>query len=74
MSPRKYIEKLLGTYEHIFGSKPKQKVISPLEKEIILSLIYPKSWILKESRTTSCSLVHLSGQFPLAGLTSPLLS
>jgi len=32
MSPRKYIEKLLGTYEHIFGSKPKQNVTSPLEK------------------------------------------
>ena len=26
MSPRKYIEKLLGTYKHIFGSKPKQNV------------------------------------------------
>ncbi len=32
MSPKKYIEKLLGTYEHIFGSKPKQNVTSPLEK------------------------------------------
>jgi len=32
MSPRKYIEKLLGTYECIFGSKPKQNVTSPLEK------------------------------------------
>ena len=32
MSPRKYIEKLLGTYKCIFGSKPKQNVASPLEK------------------------------------------
>ncbi len=32
MSPRKYIKKLLGTYKHIFGSKPKQNVTSPLEK------------------------------------------
>ena len=32
MSPRKYIEKLLGTYKHIFSSKPKQNVTSPLEK------------------------------------------
>ncbi len=32
MSPRKYIEKLLGTYECIFGSKPKQNITSPLEK------------------------------------------
>ncbi len=32
MSQRKYIEKLLGTYEHIFGSKPKQNATSPLEK------------------------------------------
>ena len=32
MSPRKYIDKLLGTYERIFGSKPKQSVTSPLEK------------------------------------------
>jgi len=30
MSQRKYNEKLLGTYEHIFGSK--QNVTSPLEK------------------------------------------
>ncbi len=32
MAPRKYIEKLLGTYKCIFGSKPKQNVTSPLEK------------------------------------------
>ncbi len=32
MSPRKYIEKLLGTYERMFGAKPKQCVTSPLEK------------------------------------------
>jgi len=32
MSLKKYIEKLLGTYEHIFGSKPKQNVTSLLEK------------------------------------------
>jgi len=32
MSPRKYIKKLLGIYERIFGSKPKQNVTSPLEK------------------------------------------
>ncbi len=32
MSPRKYIEILLGTYKFIFGSKPKQNVTSPLEK------------------------------------------
>jgi len=32
MSPWKYIEKLLGTYECIFGAKPKQNVTSPLEK------------------------------------------
>ncbi len=30
-SPRKYIKKLLGTYEHIFGSKPKQNVTSLLD-------------------------------------------
>jgi len=32
MSPRKYIKKLLGSYNCIFGSKPKQNVTSPLEK------------------------------------------
>ncbi len=32
MTPRKYIEKLHGTYERIFGSKPKQNITSPLEK------------------------------------------
>jgi len=33
MSPRKYIKKLLGAYERIFGSKPKQNDASPLKKE-----------------------------------------
>jgi len=32
MSPWKYIKKLLGTYECLFGSKNKQNVTSPLEK------------------------------------------
>ncbi len=32
MSPRKYIKKLLGMYERIFGSKPKQNITLPLEK------------------------------------------
>ena len=32
MSPKRYIDKLQGTYEHIFGCKPKQAVTSPLEK------------------------------------------
>jgi hypothetical protein len=32
ISPRKYIEKMLATYEREFGSKPTQNVHSPLEK------------------------------------------
>jgi len=32
MSPRKYIEKLLHTYKHIFGSKPNQNVTTSLKK------------------------------------------
>jgi len=32
MSPRKYIEKLLHTYKHIFGSKPNQNVAASLKK------------------------------------------
>ena len=32
IAPRKYIEKMLGTYERLFGSPPKQTVTSPLEK------------------------------------------
>ena len=32
ISPRKYIEKMLGTYEREFGCKPTQNVHSPLEK------------------------------------------
>ena len=32
MSPKRYIEKLLGTYKRIFGSKPRQNVTSPFEK------------------------------------------
>ena len=32
MSPKRYIDKLQGTYERIFGCKPKQAVTSPLEK------------------------------------------
>jgi hypothetical protein len=30
--PRKYIEKVISTYEHMFGQSPKQTVTSPLEK------------------------------------------
>jgi hypothetical protein len=30
--PRKYIEKMISTYEHMFGQSPKQTVTSPLEK------------------------------------------
>ena len=32
MAPRKYIEKMLGTYERMFGEQPKQVYSSPLEK------------------------------------------
>ena len=31
-APKKYIEKMIGTYEKLFGSKPNHKVTSPLEK------------------------------------------
>ncbi len=31
-APRKYIEKLMESYERMFGSKPRQTVSSPLEK------------------------------------------
>ena len=31
-APKKYIEKMISSYERIFGSKPKQTVLSPLEK------------------------------------------
>ena len=32
MAPRKYIEKMVGNYEMMFGEKPKLNVSSPLEK------------------------------------------
>ena len=32
MAPRKYIDKMVTTYERLFGSKPSLKVTSPLEK------------------------------------------
>jgi hypothetical protein len=32
MAPRKYIEKMLGNYERMFGEKPKLNIYSPLEK------------------------------------------
>ena len=32
MSPRRYIDKMITNYEMMFGSKPKQKFLSPLEK------------------------------------------
>jgi hypothetical protein len=31
-APKKYIDKMIGTYERLFGSKPSQRVTSPLEK------------------------------------------
>jgi len=40
MPPRKYIEKLLGTYEHIFCSKPEQNVTHPVENGDILNWKY----------------------------------
>jgi len=56
-SPRKYIRKLQGTYEHFFGSKPKQNITSPLEMAIILNWTCLKNWMPIASRTTSHSLV-----------------
>ena len=32
IQPKKYIEKMVGTYERLFGSKPKDVYTSPLEK------------------------------------------
>ena len=32
MAPKKYIEKMVKTYERLFGEKPKQHYTSPLEK------------------------------------------
>ena len=32
MAPQKYIERLMRTYEQMFGEKPSQKVYSTLEK------------------------------------------
>jgi len=32
IAPCKYIDKMIATYEDLFGSKPKQNVLSPLEK------------------------------------------
>ncbi len=48
MSPQKYIKKLLGTYECIFSSKPKQNITSLLKKGD-----HPKNLMLMVSRTTS---------------------
>jgi Reverse transcriptase (RNA-dependent DNA polymerase) len=30
--PLKYIDKMIASYEHFFGSKPSQKYLTPLEK------------------------------------------
>ncbi len=32
MSPKKYVEHMADTSEHMFGEKPRQTVMSPLEK------------------------------------------
>jgi len=32
IAPRKYIEKILGTYERMFGEAPRQNLASPIEK------------------------------------------
>ena len=32
ISPRKYIDKMVITYQQLFGTKPSSKVLSPLEK------------------------------------------
>jgi hypothetical protein len=32
MAPKKYIDKMVSAYEHLFGNKPSLKALSPLEK------------------------------------------
>jgi len=72
MSPRKYLEKFLGTYEFIFGSKPKQNITSPLEKgdhpELDMSNELDTVGIKIYQHSSAC----FNGLYPWARLTSPL--
>jgi len=38
MTPRQYIEKMCGNFEHMFGHPPRQVVTSPIEKNDLSEL------------------------------------
>ena len=51
MAPRKYIEKICGSFERIFGHAPRQTVTSPNENndhpELDVSKLLDEEWIQK---------------------------
>ena len=51
MEPRKYIEKICGSFDRMFGHKPKQNYTSPIEKndhpEIDTSELLDEEWVQK---------------------------
>jgi hypothetical protein len=58
ISPLQYIEKLVKTYEHMFGEHPKEDATSPWKKGTILSYILQSCWKLKEYRCINLWLMH----------------
>jgi len=74
MLPRKYIEKLLGTYECIFGSKPKQNVTSPLEKRDHPELDMSNELDPEGIKNYQLLIGVLQWSVSLGRSTSPLLS
>jgi Reverse transcriptase (RNA-dependent DNA polymerase) len=60
MAPRKYIEKMMMSYESMFGEKPSNKIHSPLEKGSTRMV----------SNSTNPSSGHFNGPFLLVGSIS----
>jgi hypothetical protein len=49
IAPKKYIEKMIASFEQFFGTKPSQRFLSPLEKAIIRRWTHRSSWMVRPS-------------------------
>ena len=71
MAPKKYVEKMMDTYERIFGNKPKAKYSSPLDNddhpEMDLSELLPPDKIkVYQSLIGQCQWLIQLGRFDIA--------
>ena len=65
MSSKRYIEKMVASYQTIFGYKPKQKYSSPLEHNDHPELDMSEVLDAEGSRSINASLGQFNGRSPL---------